>query len=190
LVDFYHPSEKYIDLLRRFMMKELLKSHTGRIVMTTLTVLSAATTVSLNAQRVNLSQTGAELGWWSLVLGGLTLMLASGVFLGLVLIRGRRLLESDRWVRVACYGSALVVISTGLSLCGWAIVDAGLLPWAAAQSAILVNVAVPLYMLRCWGGWNRPARPPVADLVCRPCEAKRTAPLGELMPAAVPDEFI
>jgi hypothetical protein len=47
-----------------------------------------------------------------------------------------------------------VFISATLALVGWMIVQAGLLPWATAQSAILVHIAVPLLVLR--GGF-RPA---------------------------------
>lgn len=138
-------------------MFEFLKSWYGKIAMTALTSVSAASTVAVNPQNVNLSQTGHELSWWLGLLGGVTLLLVSGLFLGLVLLRGRRLLERERLARLLCYASAFVVISSSVSAVGWAIVQAGLLPWAAAESALLVHVAVPLFLLRCGTGGKRPA---------------------------------
>ena len=138
-------------------MIEFLKSCYGKFALAALTTISAITTVAVNLQKVNLAQTGHELTWWLGVFGGGALLLASCLYLLLVLLRGRRLLERERTARILCIGSAFVVISAGLSLTGGVILQAGLLPWAAAQSAILVHIAVPLLLLRRGTAGNRSA---------------------------------
>jgi hypothetical protein len=133
-------------------MFEFLKTSWGKVTMSALTGCSAITTVAVNMQSVQLSQLGQELAWWAVVLGGVALLAASIFFIGLVLWQRHALIETDRLARMLFYGTSVVVVAVGLSVTAWAIVAAGLLPWATAQSAILINVGVPLWLLRAYLG--------------------------------------
>jgi hypothetical protein len=134
-------------------MNSFVKTHAAKTV-TAVTAVSAGTTVALNAQKLKLSEAWHEALWCSELLAVLAVFIAALAALVLVAARGRRLLlNHDRSVRLMCMAAFLVLISTGLSLSGWVVAQVGLLQWAIVQSAILVHLAIPFYLLRF--GWQQ-----------------------------------
>ncbi len=138
-------------------MKDVLKcwiAKRGPVLVPATAVISGGTTTVLNVQSMQMSQAGPEIGWWSMLVGGVALTLLA-IYLQVV-IQGGGLIKNDRINKLLGYLSAAVIITVGLALSAWLVVTIGILNWAIAESCLLVHLMVPSLLI--WGVCNHRRR--------------------------------